>query len=54
MPTFADISGAEVPERELDGQSMMPAIETGKMERDKPLLWAFYDAIKTQGCHAYR
>ena len=45
MPTFADISGAKLPERELDGQSMIPVIETGKMDRDKPLSWAFYDAI---------
>lgn len=45
MPTFAEISGAELPERELDGQSMIPVIETGKMNRDKPLLWAFYDAL---------
>jgi arylsulfatase A len=45
MPTFAELSGAELPERELDGQSMVPVIETGKMNRDKPLLWIFYDAI---------
>ena len=45
MPTFAEISGAELPERALDGQSMVPVIKTGKMEREKPLLWVFYDAI---------
>ncbi len=45
MPTFAELSGAKLPEIELDGQSMIPAIETGKMVRDQPLLWAFYDAI---------
>ncbi|HYX08236.1 MAG TPA: sulfatase-like hydrolase/transferase [Bacteroidales bacterium] len=45
MPTFAEISGAELPGREMDGQSMIPVIETGKMHRDKPLLWTFYDAI---------
>ena len=45
MPTFAEISGAKLPEGALDGQSMIPVIETGKMERHKPLLWAFYDAI---------
>jgi arylsulfatase A len=45
MPTFAELSGAELPDEELDGQSMVPVIETGKMDRDKPLLWIFYDAI---------
>ncbi|WP_321373373.1 sulfatase-like hydrolase/transferase [uncultured Draconibacterium sp.] len=45
MPTFAEISGAKLPDVELDGQSMMPLIETGRMERIKPLTWAFYDAI---------
>ena len=45
MPTFAELSGATLPEKELDGQSMVPVIETGKMDRDKPLLWAFYDAL---------
>ncbi|MDF1572163.1 MAG: sulfatase-like hydrolase/transferase [Bacteroidales bacterium] len=48
MPTFAELSGAELPERELDGQSMVPVIETGTMDRDKPLLWIFYDAINEQ------
>jgi hypothetical protein len=42
---FRRISGAKLPERALDGQSMIPVIETGKMDRDKPLLWIFYDAI---------
>ncbi|MBW6536322.1 MAG: sulfatase-like hydrolase/transferase [Mariniphaga sp.] len=45
MPTFAEISGVKLPERALDGQSMIPVIKTGKMERHKPLLWIFYDAI---------
>ncbi|WP_114749663.1 sulfatase family protein [Pleomorphovibrio marinus] len=45
MPTLAEVSGAKLPEKALDGQSMIPVIETGKMERHKPLIWAFYDAI---------
>lgn len=45
MPTFAEVSGATLPDRTLDGQSMLPVIETGKMHREKPLVWAFYDAI---------
>jgi len=45
MPTFAELSGADLPDIALDGQSMIPVIKTGKMERDQPLVWAFYDAI---------
>lgn len=45
MPTFAELSGAELPDITLDGQSMLPAIKTGKMKRAKPLIWAFYDAL---------
>lgn len=45
MPTFAEIAGAALPDVELDGQSMMPLIETGKMHREKPLTWAFYNAL---------
>jgi arylsulfatase A len=45
MPTFAQLSGATLPDRELDGQSMIPVVETGKMHRAKPLVWAFYNAL---------
>lgn len=45
MPTFAELSGATLPDRILDGQSMTTLLETGKMERVKPLTWAFYDAL---------
>lgn len=45
LPTFAQLSGAALPEVVLDGQSMLPLIETGKMERKKPLTWAFYNAL---------
>ncbi|WP_372772913.1 sulfatase [Mangrovibacterium sp.] len=45
MPTFAEISGATLPDRELDGQSMTSLIETGTMKRAKPLTWAFYNAL---------
>ena len=45
MPTFAELSGAELPQRRLDGESMVSLIETGQRERKKPLLWAFYNAL---------
>ncbi|GAL78103.1 sulfatase [Algibacter lectus] len=45
LPTFVDIAGAELPKRTLDGQSIKKFLSTGDLEREKPLIWAFYDAI---------
>ncbi|RJE73976.1 sulfatase-like hydrolase/transferase [Reichenbachiella sp. MSK19-1] len=45
MPTFCKLAGAELPDRTLDGQSLTNFLKTGKMEREKPLLWAFYNAL---------
>lgn len=45
MPTFAELSGANLPDRTLDGESMSAVIKTGNKERTKPLLWAFYNAL---------
>ncbi len=48
MPTFAELSGATLPDRILDGESITSLIKTGEKERVKPLIWAFYDAINEQ------
>ncbi|PQV48973.1 arylsulfatase A [Jejuia pallidilutea] len=45
MPTFAELSGAKLPNRNLDGESFVPLLEKGEFNREKPLIWAFYDAI---------
>ena len=45
MPTFAEISGATLPDRILDGQSITSLLKTGSQERVKPLTWAFYNAL---------
>jgi len=45
MPTFAELSGATLPDRILDGESITSLIKTGSNERTKPLLWAFYNAL---------
>ncbi|GJM34973.1 MAG: arylsulfatase [Saprospiraceae bacterium] len=45
MPTFAELAGATLPDRTLDGESITSLIETGNKKRVKPLTWAFYDAI---------
>ena len=48
MPTFAELSGGELPNRILDGESITSLIKTGKKKRIKPLIWAFYDAINDE------
>ncbi|MCJ8165736.1 sulfatase-like hydrolase/transferase [Pontibacter sp. E15-1] len=45
MPTFCELAGAELPKRELDGQSLVKLLQSGKLEREKPLVWAFYNAL---------
>lgn len=48
MPTFCEISGADLPDRNLDGQSIVNFLSTRKLTRDKPLLWSFYNAMNVQ------
>ncbi|WP_159023924.1 sulfatase-like hydrolase/transferase [Formosa sp. L2A11] len=48
LPTFAELAGAELPDRTLDGESFTSLLETGKFKRTKPLIWAFYDAINAR------
>ena len=45
LPTFAELSGAKLPNRELDGESFKSLLDTGEFARSTPLIWAFYDAI---------
>ncbi|MCL5128545.1 sulfatase-like hydrolase/transferase [Algibacter sp. L4_22] len=45
LPTFTELAGAELPKRTLDGQSIKSFLDSGKLTREKPLIWAFYDAI---------
>lgn len=48
LPTFAELSGAKLPNRTLDGESFVSLLDTGEFNRTKPLIWAFYDAINEQ------
>ncbi len=49
MPTFCDVAEAEVPaDLELDGANFLPALSGEGIERDKPLVWAFYNALNKQ------
>ncbi|MBP0903871.1 sulfatase-like hydrolase/transferase [Mariniflexile gromovii] len=45
LPTFAELSGAKLPNRNLDGESFKALLSNGEFNRSKPLIWAFYDAI---------
>lgn len=45
LPTFAELGGAQTPDVILDGQSIMPLLKGERFEREKPLIWAFYNAL---------
>ncbi|NNE76072.1 MAG: hypothetical protein HKN31_03265 [Pricia sp.] len=45
LPTFSELAGADLPKKELDGQSITPFLSTGELERNKPLIWSFYNAL---------
>lgn len=45
LPTFAEITGAKLPQIPIDGESFTSLFTDGKFERNKPLLWAFYNAL---------
>lgn len=45
LPTFTELAGGELPKRTLDGQSIKGFLDSGELTREKPLIWAFYDAI---------
>ena len=46
LPTFCELAEAEIPEDlELDGASFLPALENRPIKRNKPLIWAYYNAI---------
>lgn len=45
MPTFCELAGAELPNRTLDGESIVPLLEAKDYSRKKPLVWAFYNAL---------
>ncbi|WP_340157789.1 sulfatase-like hydrolase/transferase [uncultured Maribacter sp.] len=45
LPTLSELTGAKLPNKELDGESFLSLIKTGKFERKKPLVWGFYNAL---------
>jgi arylsulfatase A len=45
LPTFCDLAGVARPDRVLDGSNFLPALEGKPIPRERPLLWAYYNAI---------
>jgi len=44
MPTFCELTGAVLPQNKLDGESITTFLNNGEFEREKPLIWSFYNA----------
>ena len=49
MPTFARAAGAELPDVELDGIDLRPALEGDVLERERPLFWFFPSSFIPNG-----
>jgi len=48
LPTFAEISGASLPEGLLlDGAVFLPALQGGEIVRSKPLFWVYYNSLNS-------
>ena len=46
LPTFCDLANAEVPaDLVLDGEDFLPALEGKQIVREKPLVWAYFNAL---------
>ncbi|MCG8587560.1 MAG: sulfatase-like hydrolase/transferase, partial [Pirellulales bacterium] len=46
LPTFCALAGVDLPKnRKLDGTDCTAALKGGTIERDKPLVWCYYNAI---------
>ncbi|MEX0321859.1 MAG: sulfatase [Puniceicoccaceae bacterium] len=46
LPTFCEIAETEPPaDLDLDGTSFLPALKGNPIQRDKPLVWVYYNAI---------
>ena len=46
LPTFCKLGGAEIPsDLELDGANFLPVLDNKPIQRTKPLVWAYYNAL---------
>ncbi len=49
LPTFADVAGAKLPKGyQSDGQSVLPLLKGGTIEREKPLFWQWQYGKKSK------
>ena len=45
LPTLCQLANARLPEIQLDGTSMLPALKGQSIDRPRPLVWAYFNAI---------
>ena len=48
LPTFCSLAGVNVSDLELDGADISPMFEGRDVNRTKPLLWCYYNALNDQ------
>ncbi|MCH6256760.1 sulfatase-like hydrolase/transferase [Puniceicoccaceae bacterium K14] len=47
LPTFCDLAEADIPkDLTLDGGNFLAALKGEEIDREKPLVWAYYNALK--------
>jgi arylsulfatase A len=45
LPTFCSLSGVDVADQDLDGTDISAIFDRGEVNRRKPLLWCYYNAL---------
>jgi len=45
LPTFCSLAGVETKDLDLDGTDVSPFFDKGEVNRSKPLLWCYYNAL---------
>jgi arylsulfatase A len=45
LPTLCEAAGVKLPDRKLDGTSLLPALQGRPLQRKTPLYWQYYRAI---------
>lgn len=45
LPTFCSLAGVDVTDLDLDGTDISAIFDKGEVERSKPLLWCYYNAL---------
>ena len=45
LPTFCQLAEIDLPDVTLDGTNMLPALKGEPIQREKPLLWAYFNSL---------